>query len=729
MYKYYATKRMDVNGKTYNPGEIIISDKQLQGLTEVGKTYDTEHIVVNKDPIKSNVDIIFVRFNAKIVEDRAIEYVKKNTNYPNYKIIDYDNYQTKRELSELWNDLIDKSDADYICLLNTDAYVTDNWLNEMMKGFNDDMVAAVGPSGDNVGGIQREIGKKELADNYIGKYKKCIGKDTLSGFCIVIKKSAWKDAGGFPEEVPFYGGEHAFLVKIREKGYKLLWAQGAFVYHLGGVSVKKEKMFDTLRKQGQNQYHDWLVPRIPILFLTYNRLEYTKQSLKCLLRNTPGNDIIIFDNNSTDGTKKWLKKLDNKRLRIIYSKKNIGIAGAMNEFFKLTENKEYIAKVDNDTMIPKNWLETLVAMSEHYKVDILQPKHSILHSRFKTFEEWMKTLKGDHRIRYSNYVGGSGILVRRALIDGLIPVSRAILGGWTQYQDNRPELKKVFCRNIEIKLLDMEKDNKYKFDKYPDYYVEVGRLKLDTMVKNKISENLEHKTSFETIDAILKRINDKFAFVRFGDGEILCLDGWKGRTDYQLNSPKLQKELFEAIKIDDPNYLIGCSAGLINEKGMTDGLFARFDNDKELQEIITNSTSIRGFYSPVALHYLLVFYPNIFKLFIKELKKKRLGFVGNKYMRKLLKILSIKDFIEIPKIQSYKTIDEYYSDIKKMAKDVDIILLSAGITATAIQKRLWDLPVSTIDIGSVLDPLVGINNDKTWIRLANIDTQKLKKSL
>ena len=278
MYKYYATKRMDVNGKTYNPGEIIISDKQLQGLTEVGKTYDTEHIVVNKDPIKSNVDIIFVRFNAKIVEDRAIEYVKKNTNYPNYKIIDYDNYQTKRELSELWNDLIDKSDADYICLLNTDAYVTDNWLNEMMKGFNDDMVAAVGPSGDNVGGIQREIGKKELADNYIGKYKKCIGKDTLSGFCIVIKKSAWKDAGGFPEEVPFYGGEHAFLVKIREKGYKLLWAQGAFVYHLGGVSVKKEKMFDTLRKQGQNQYHDWLVPRIPILFLTYNRLEYTKQS-------------------------------------------------------------------------------------------------------------------------------------------------------------------------------------------------------------------------------------------------------------------------------------------------------------------------------------------------------------------------------------------------------------------------------------------------------------------
>ena len=720
---------MDVNGKTYNPGEIIIRDKQIQGLSEIGKTYDTEHIVVNKDPVKSNVDIVFVRFNAKLIEDRAIEYVKKNTNYPNYKITDYDNYQTKRELSELWNDLIDKSDADYVCLLNTDAYVTDNWLNEMMKGFNDDMVAAVGPSGDNVGGIQREIGKKELANNYIGKYKRCTGKDTLSGFCIVIKKSAWRDAGGFPEEVPFYGGEHAFLVKVREKGYKLLWAQGAFVYHLGGVSVKKEKMFDTLRKQGQNQYHDWLVPRIPILFLTYNRLEYTKQTLKCLLKNTPGNDIIIFDNNSTDGTKKWLKKLNNKRLRIIYSKKNIGIAGAMNEFFKLTENKEYIAKVDNDTMIPKNWLETLVAMSEHYKVDILQPKHSILHSKFKTFEEWMKTLKGDDRIRYSNYVGGSGILIRRALIDGLIPVSRAILGGWTQYQANKPELKKVFCRNIEIELLDMKGDNEYKFDKYPDYYVEVGRLKLDTMVRNKISEKLEHKTSFETIDAILKRINDKFAFVRFGDGEILCLDGWKGRTDYQLNSPKLQKELFESIKIDDPNYLIGCSAGLINERGMTDGLFARFDNDKELQEIVTNSTSIRDFYSPVALHYLLVFYPNIFKLFIKELKKKRLGFVGNKHMRKLLKILSIKDFVEIPKIQSYKTIDKYYSDIKKMAKDVDIILLSAGITATAIQKRLWDLPVSTIDIGSVLDPLVGINNDKTWIRLANIDTQKLKKSL
>ena len=38
MYRYYATKTMDINGKNYNPGDIINSETPIEGLEELGKT-------------------------------------------------------------------------------------------------------------------------------------------------------------------------------------------------------------------------------------------------------------------------------------------------------------------------------------------------------------------------------------------------------------------------------------------------------------------------------------------------------------------------------------------------------------------------------------------------------------------------------------------------------------------------------------------------------------------
>lgn len=717
-YKYHALERIFFDSKTYNPGEIIWSDREIKDprLAMIGgseKTIETNA----KTGDMGKVDIIFVRFNLKEIEDEAIRKVRGNTEYENYSITDVDNYQTRYELSYLWNRLIEKSDAEFVCLLNTDAFVTKGWLNEIMRAFQDKEVAAVGPSGDNVGGVQREIGTEEMAKNYRGSYKRCIGKDTLSGFCLVIRKSAWKSAGGFPEEVPFYGGEHAFLVACREEGYKLIWAQGAFVYHKSGASAKKEGNEKKLRDEGPRQYLDWLAKRVPILLLTYNRLEYTKKSLKRMVESTEKtkNEIIIFDNCSTDGTREWLKEIKDPRISVILNDRNIKVAGAMNEFFKMTKNKEYVAKVDNDTLVPDGWLDAMLMMAEHYKVDILQPKHFMLHSKFKSFDEWMETLKGDNRIRFSDYVGGSGILVRRAMINDLIPSSESPLGGWTQYQANHPELKKAFCRNVEIRLLDMKDDNEYDWKKYPDYYVEVGRMKREKREKPEFS----HKTSFKTIEKILKEtmLGNKFAYTRFGDGEIMMLDGWEGRKDYQLNSPELTREIRECLGINDKNFMISSMAGIKNEPGMEEGMLGRFGNDDDLQEILARHTGKREFYSPVAIHYLMIFYPAIFKAFMQEITARRIGFIGNEKIFKSLKEkISINDWVIIPETQAYGKINEYYGEIEKLGRRADMVFLAAGIASNAIQKRMWeDCNVSTIDLGSVADALAGIS-EKTWIK-------------
>jgi len=723
MFRYSTEKTITINKKVYNPGDIIISKTILEDTDLINLDEEQKIIRMDRDPVKGMVDIIFVRYNLKEIEDKAIECIKQNTDYPNYQIIDFDNFKTKQGLSKLWNKLIEKSKADYICLLNTDAFVTTGWLTEMMKAFNDPMVAAVGPSGDNVGGIQRRVGTKQESMQYLDKF---VELRQLSGFCFLIKKSLFKKVGEFPESVPFYGGESSWCIMARRKGYKLMWAQGSFVQHLCGQSVKKAGKWESMRNEGIKLYAQWIQKTSPVLFTTYNRLEYTKKSLKALLESGCEN-IIVIDNYSTDGTREWLQKLNDKRLTLIFNDKNEGVAGAMNKFFKITEVEEFVGKVDNDTIVPKDWFADLTAINLLYSIDIIQAKHKILNSNFKTFDEWAKKMKSvktifDGNIYYSSYVGGSGISIRREAIDKEIEKSEWVLGGWTQYQVKKDELKKAFYDKVYVDLLDMKADNEIDTGKYKTYYEETRRVIKDVKEIKSEDYNFKHFTSIETLDAIISRIDKKFAYLRYGDGELLCMDGWPGRKDYQLNSPELQRELRESI-IDDPDYLISSMAGIKNEPGMKPGLFARFEYDNKLQKILADITDKREFYSPIALHYLLVFYPDKFKNLIDELKNKKVGFVGNSDMKGMVKILGAKEFICVPKIQAYQKINKYYPKILEMAKNVDIICLSAGIAATVIQKRLWiQSKVSTIDLGSVSDALLKKNiTNKAWINIAKVE--------
>ena len=95
---------------------------------------------------------------------------------------------------------------------------------------------------------------------------------------------------------------------------------------------------------------------IPILFVTYNRLAYTKQALLHLLE-AQNCSVTIIDNASTDGTVEWLKELSKKKTyrmvrakHLIFNDRNLGVAGAMNQFFDRTKTAGWVGKVDNDTI-------------------------------------------------------------------------------------------------------------------------------------------------------------------------------------------------------------------------------------------------------------------------------------------------------------------------------------------------------------------------------------------
>ena len=102
---------------------------------------------------------------------------------------------------------------------------------------------------------------------------------------------------------------------------------------------------------------------LSITICTYNRIEYLKKCLKSILDQTQGSEIIeinIIDNNSTDTTKDYVTELQKQFTEVNYFvEKRQGISYARNLSFEVCKGM-FLAFVDDDAVINKNWLEALL---------------------------------------------------------------------------------------------------------------------------------------------------------------------------------------------------------------------------------------------------------------------------------------------------------------------------------------------------------------------------------
>lgn len=213
--------------------------------------------------------------------------------------------------------------------------------------------------------------------------------------------------------------------------------------------------------------------KVPVLMITYNRLEFTKKALRSLF-NSWGVHVYVIDNASTDGTREWLSSIvPGIAWDIAFNDRNLGIAGAMNRFLALTHGAEFVGKVDNDTIVPPDWCTRL--MAHMHKADIVQAKHPILKATHEGgFDQWVSTMPADGALRFNHFVGGSGILFRRNIVTD-VPRTEWMLGGWRQFQRDHPHLRKAFATDVEVQLLDTNEGGA-DYSQYPDYYRETKRL-------------------------------------------------------------------------------------------------------------------------------------------------------------------------------------------------------------------------------------------------------------
>jgi GT2 family glycosyltransferase len=118
-----------------------------------------------------------------------------------------------------------------------------------------------------------------------------------------------------------------------------------------------------------------------LLMVTYNRLELTKQTLDSIFQNTKTPfELIIVDNASSDETVDFLKNLLSSKdkneyyqgAKLLCNSENYGIAIGRNQTLLLAGNSDWYATLDNDVILPENWLGKCTSiMTENSKYGMI----------------------------------------------------------------------------------------------------------------------------------------------------------------------------------------------------------------------------------------------------------------------------------------------------------------------------------------------------------------------
>jgi GT2 family glycosyltransferase len=124
----------------------------------------------------------------------------------------------------------------FIVFMNDDTLIpltSKNWLDDMLKYFDDPKIAAVGPSSNCVMG-----GQSIFAE--IPPDQAVLKSTFLIGFCMMVRRSALELVEGVDDSLP--GGDDLDLsIRFRQKGYDILIDRNTFVYHHGFKTGERVK--------------------------------------------------------------------------------------------------------------------------------------------------------------------------------------------------------------------------------------------------------------------------------------------------------------------------------------------------------------------------------------------------------------------------------------------------------------------------------------------------------
>jgi glycosyltransferase involved in cell wall biosynthesis len=167
--------------------------------------------------------------------------------------------------------------------------------------------------------------------------------------------------------------------------------------------------------------------KVHLVFITFNRIEYTKLSLASVLAD-PSEEfaLTIWDNASTDGTAEYLKsEVSDARIEdMVFSKENVGQTAAVNRIWG-NSKADLLGKLDNDCLMTPGW--TRILAQAHADIPMLGTV-ACWHFALDDFDEHaarkvgkIQTFEG-HQILRHPWTCGTGLLVKRETYQQFGPI-------------------------------------------------------------------------------------------------------------------------------------------------------------------------------------------------------------------------------------------------------------------------------------------------------------------
>lgn len=149
---------------------------------------------------------------------------------------------------------------------------------------------------------------------------------------------------------------------------------------------------------------------IDLLYVAWNRLEFTQFSWQMLMQNTDWdriNKIVIHDDGSEDGTADWLRMQVKRNAPVpgeFRQDQLQSVPAVMNRYVARSE-VEWFAKIDNDIVVPPDWLPKMVGVVERNpEVELLGMEAG---RGLPETPEW----DGVYRFEEGSHTGGVGLFL------------------------------------------------------------------------------------------------------------------------------------------------------------------------------------------------------------------------------------------------------------------------------------------------------------------------------
>ena len=191
-----------------------------------------------KIPLKDDseirrVEIIMLKFKEPEVEIEALNHIIENTDHP-FKLTIFDNRLNLPNTSRIWNALIRESNCDYICILDSDVFVSKKWLTRLMETFEKPDCYAVLPV------TNKTSGKQHRAEKALSYPQEPILVNRIFAAQIVLyKKEIFNKIGYFDEEFYIYGQDSEWSHRLLKSEFNAYIRPDVWVEHMGSYSLNK----------------------------------------------------------------------------------------------------------------------------------------------------------------------------------------------------------------------------------------------------------------------------------------------------------------------------------------------------------------------------------------------------------------------------------------------------------------------------------------------------------